>query len=71
MCAQAPGEWQLRALRQKVTVLKWLSLRRSRPWLGLVWEQCSEVMSRFTHATCLSTAVCGVVLVVETLVEIG
>lgn len=67
------GSWgvAVRALRQKATVLKWLSLRRSRPWLGLLWEQWSEAMSRLTHATCLSTTLRGVVLMVETSVEIG
>lgn len=63
------GWW--RALRQKATVLKWLSLRRPRSCLCLVWEQCPEVMSGFAQATCLSTAVCGGGLVVKILIEMS
>lgn len=61
------GWW--RALRQKATTLKRLSLRRPRPSLCPVWRQCPEVMSGLTQATCLSTALCGGVLSVKILIE--
>lgn len=63
------GQW--RALRQRATILNWLSLRRSHSWLCFLWEQCPEVMSGLTQAVCLSTAVCGGVLSMKILIEMS